>query len=114
MRGTWRYVGVAVVAWAGSVAWMRAPAQHQGVPAPVASQSASGVAVHVVAEPGHPSQAVIYDADQRSLAVYHIDRGSGAVSLRSVRKVEWDLQLTDFNTSEPLPQDIRSGFHRQP
>jgi hypothetical protein len=41
------------------------------------------------------------------MAVYHVDRASGEIILRSVRNLTWDLQMMEFNSGEPLPQDIR-------
>jgi hypothetical protein len=46
--------------------------------------------------------------------VYQIEPQTGMITLKSVRRIAWDLQLTDFNTSNPLPQDIRNGLNNLP
>jgi hypothetical protein len=53
-------------------------------------------------------QVTVVDPHSRALAVYHIDRASGAVQLRSVRNVQWDLQMEDFNSASPTPREIRN------
>jgi len=42
------------------------------------------------------------------LAVYHVDKATGEIALRSVRNITWDLQMVEFNSGKPLPQDIRN------
>lgn len=63
---------------------------------------------HVLPADGGPQALVVVDPVQRVLAVYHVDRVSGEIALRSVRNITWDLQMVEFNSGEPLPQDIRS------
>jgi len=52
-------------------------------------------------------QVTIVDPRQRVMAVYHIDRTSGAVQLKSVRNLQWDLMIEDYNSAAPAPRDIR-------
>jgi hypothetical protein len=42
------------------------------------------------------------------MSVYHLELSSGAITLRSVRNITWDLQLREFNGVAPLPQEIRA------
>lgn len=49
----------------------------------------------------------IVDAKQRTVAIYHVDEATGEITLRSVRQIEWDLKLSEFNSDSPLPGDIR-------
>jgi hypothetical protein len=42
------------------------------------------------------------------MSVYHIDRQTGEIALRSVRNVAWDLQMEEFNGVSPSPREIRS------
>jgi hypothetical protein len=58
-------------------------------------------------------QITIVDPRQRVMAVYHIDRASGAVQLKSVRNLHWDLQIEDFNSGTPAPRDIRALKEQQ-
>lgn len=53
-------------------------------------------------------QVVLVDVRTRALGVYHIDRGTGQISLKSVRNVQGDLLMDDFNGGNPAPQEIRS------
>ena len=53
-------------------------------------------------------QITLVDPRQRVMAVYQIDRATGALALKSVRNVQWDLTIEDYNTSAPAPRDIRA------
>jgi hypothetical protein len=50
----------------------------------------------------------VIDQRQRVLSVYHIDLVTGKIALKSVRNIQWDLQMTYLNNENPLPQEIRS------
>lgn len=56
----------------------------------------------------------IVDPDLGSIAVYHIDKASGDIELRSVRKIEWDLVLEEYNgcKSSPHPAEVRAMLKR--
>ena len=49
----------------------------------------------------------VIDPRQRTIGVYTIDLASGKIALRSVRSIQWDLQMTDFNSDSPLPREVR-------
>jgi len=53
-------------------------------------------------------QVTIIDSNSRVMSVYHIDRKSGEITLKSVRNVNWDLQMEEFNGVSPSPREIRS------
>ena len=57
---------------------------------------------------GGPQQLLVLDSRTRALAVYHVDRNSGQVVLKSARNLQADLLLDEFNSGEPSPQEIRS------
>ena len=59
------------------------------------------------------SQLTLVDTKSRVVAVYHIEPVSGELSLKSVRTIRWDLQMTQFNAVSPLPQEIRSLVERR-
>jgi hypothetical protein len=63
---------------------------------------------HVLPSDGSAQALVVVDPVQRVLAVYHVDKSTGEIGLRSVRNITWDLQLPEFNSGEPLPRDIRN------
>ncbi len=52
-------------------------------------------------------QFVVIDPKTRVMSVYHIERASGEIALKSVRQIEWDLQLAEFNGVSPKPREIR-------
>ena len=59
------------------------------------------------AEPGR-QQVVVIDTKTRVMSVYHIEHASGAITLKSVRSIQADLQMDEFNTQSPLPREIRA------
>jgi hypothetical protein len=72
----------------------------------------SDLITHVTAADGQPQVVTVIDPRQRVLAVYHVDRATGSISFKSLRNVTWDLQMIDYNSGDPLPQDIRNGLPR--
>jgi hypothetical protein len=68
---------------------------------------APSLITHVTAAEGQPQVVTVIDADERVMAVYHVDRTTGEITLKSVRNMTWDLQMLEFNSGEPLPQEIR-------
>lgn len=58
-------------------------------------------------------QVTLIDPHARSMVVYHIDKSTGEVALRSVRNIHWDLQMDEFNGKTPLPREIRSLLERR-
>lgn len=75
------------------------------VTAGVATQGLTAVATNVE---GRYQQLILVDPVQRAIAVYHVKLDSGQIELKSVRNVNWDLQLVEFNGQRPLPQEIQS------
>jgi hypothetical protein len=79
------------------------------MPSPVAPQPGAGnLITHVLPSEGGPQAVVVVDPSQHVMAVYHVDKTTGEIALRSVRNITWDLQMLEFNSGEPLPQDIRN------
>ena len=52
------------------------------------------------------TQLVVLDDSIRSLAVYHVD-AAGNLQLRSVRSLNWDFRMEEFNGAAPLPSELR-------
>jgi hypothetical protein len=42
------------------------------------------------------------------MCIYHVDPATGVVALKSVRNIQWDLMMDEFNGVSPLPREIRS------
>jgi hypothetical protein len=62
---------------------------------------------------GKPTTLTIVDPQLRSIGVYHVNRETGEIELKSVRNFSADLQMDHHNTNSPLPQEIRQGLARQ-
>ena len=77
----------------------------QGLVTP--SASTATLIAHVTSTEGGPQAVTVIDPGQRVMAVYHVDKTTGEIALKSVRNLTWDLQLMEFNSGKPLPQDIR-------
>ena len=58
--------------------------------------------------PGGWQQVTIINARTHVMSVYHIERSNGAITLKSVRNIEADLMMDEFNTGNPLPREIRA------
>lgn len=72
----------------------------------------SGLITHVSGSDGQPLTLTVIDPREQWIGVYHVDRATGAIALMSTRKITWDIQLIEFNSGKPSPQDIRSGLPR--
>jgi hypothetical protein len=57
-------------------------------------------------------QITVIDPRVRAMSVYHIDHATGAITLKSVRNIEADLLLDEYNTDSPLPREIRAMLAR--
>lgn len=77
-------------------------------PATVPATSGTGL-VTVTAQAGeHRQQVTLIDPATRTMAVYHIDTTNGEIVLKSVRNLNYDLQMIEFNGTSPLPNEIRA------
>lgn len=113
---------VAGFAWA---AW--ANAGPGATPAVGAAPQAVGFSPRAVARDGYSTgmlafsstlaedrqQITIIDPTTRVMSVYHIEPKSGEIVLKAVRNVTWDLEMTVFNGTSPLPQEIRSQLQQR-
>jgi hypothetical protein len=87
-------------------------AQHVGSYSQPSSQTAQpicgGELIAVPSPVGDKGQMLtVLDPRQQTMGVYWIEAGTGKITLRSVRNIRYDLQLTDFNGENPLPREIR-------
>jgi hypothetical protein len=83
-------------------------AYQSAAPFQSASPPTSNLITHVLPSEGGAHAVVVVDPGQRVMAVYQVDKSTGEITLRSVRNLTWDLQMMEFNSGEPLPQDIRN------
>src|SRR5690348_16528053 len=68
-------------------------------PATNQQQAGSPDMLALSAEAEGRQQITVIDPKQKVMAVYHVDRTTGAISLRSVRNLQCDLQIEDFNSA---------------
>jgi hypothetical protein len=61
----------------------------------------------MIGERGQVQQLTVIDPRSRVMSVYHVESNSGAIALKSVRNINWDLMLSEFNGVSPLPREIR-------
>jgi hypothetical protein len=74
---------------------------------------ASGALItHVTAAEGQGQMVTVIDPQQRVMAIYRVDPSTGKIMPASIRNFTWDLQMIEYNSGNPLPQDIRSGLQR--
>ena len=103
-------LGIGFVTVAVGVAQQRGDAYAQrataAMPAAAVANSEMVVIPTIV---GDKSQLLtVIDPRLRVLSVYHIDLATGIITLKSVRNIQWDLQMSYLNNDKPLPQEIRS------
>lgn len=55
-------------------------------------------------------QIVLVDPAKQTMAVYHVDPDKGDIQLKSVRKIDADFALEEFNLGEPSPSTIRKNL----
>jgi hypothetical protein len=73
------------------------------------SLGSPGLISHVAQIGDNKQQLTVIDPTMRVIAVYHIESSKGGeITLKSVRNFHWDLQMPEWNTATPLPQEIRS------
>jgi len=59
-------------------------------------------------------QIVLVEPAKQTMAVYHIDPSRGEIHLKSVRKIDADFSIEEFNATEPTPTSIRRNTRLQP
>jgi hypothetical protein len=107
-------LGAGLVAMAVGLCGQRNEVFAQHV-APSPATAAGGDLIAIPVGPvGERSQMLtVIDPRQRVMSVYHIDGGSGKIALLSVRNIQWDLQMMDFNGVNPLPREIRTQLEQR-
>ena len=72
-----------------------------------------GLISHVAQVGENKQHLTVIDPAMRVVAVYHVEMSKGEITLKSVRNFHWDLQMLEFNTAAPLPQEIRSMLEQK-
>jgi hypothetical protein len=58
-------------------------------------------------------QIVLVEPAKQTMAVYHIDPIRGEIHLKSVRKIDADFAIEEFNATDPTPTAIRRNTRLQ-
>lgn len=107
-------LAVGLVVWGVSVLGRSGGDAYAQAPTPVrAAESAGLMVLPLASDAAGPHPLVVIDAHSRVMSVYHVDRATGELSLKSVRSVQWDLRLEEFNSALPTPREIRSLVERR-
>jgi hypothetical protein len=112
--GTIAVLALVVGASAGWVFTAPADAQRPTRDAAVRGMPGEGLVALPADVDERRQQVTLIDPQMRTMVVYHIDKSTGEVSLRSVRNIHWDLQMDEFNGKSPLPREIRSLLQPRP
>ena len=103
-------VGTALTILIVRACLQRTPALAQG-PSPRHAErfvpSGELIALTCDADEGR-QQVTVIDPKTRVMAVFHIERSTGKITLKSVRNVHWDLLMEEFNGTSPSPGEIRA------
>ena len=51
---------------------------------------------------------IVLDQQKKVLASYLVNAQSGQITLASIRNIQWDLQLEEYNGNDPKPRDVRA------
>lgn len=113
MVKSYRGVGLAAVIAVVGLVWS-VEAQQPSIGPSYAGAPGGLITYLLPAAEGKPSALTIVDPLTKRILVYHIDRASGEIELKSARDMSADLQLPHWNSRAPLPQEIRDFIKRQP
>ncbi|HYO26163.1 MAG TPA: hypothetical protein VEQ85_14580 [Lacipirellulaceae bacterium] len=111
--------GVALLGWAATAGPVPAQDGREGPGAALGSGVSSStygsreLVTHFQEQQSGPTVLTVVQPQARVIAVYHIDRATGEINLKSVRDINFDLRLTDHNSGSPTPQEIRRMFELQ-
>lgn len=109
VRAAWLGVVVAVGLMFATAGTAQVGQATPGQPVAVHVPSGEGGLIAVPCQGGEAGPLVaVIDTKTRVLSVYRIDGASGKVALCSVRNINWDLQMTEYNSALPLPGEIRA------
>ncbi len=72
-----------------------------------------GLVSHVVQVGENKQQLTVIDPAMQVMAVYHVDSAKGEIALKSVRSFHWDMQMLEFNTTAPLPKEVRAMLEQK-
>ena len=108
MRAVWVSGLIVGLVMAGAVGFLQHPSafgQQEGIPLP---SRLAGELLALSSDGEGRQQVTVIDTKSRVMSVYHIENKSGAITLKSVRSIQADLLIDEYNTESPLPREIRA------
>jgi hypothetical protein len=89
--------------WRPSASWAQPPTAAPG------NVGAAGSLIALGTDTAEGRQQVtVIDSRAFVMTVYHVDKATGAIALKSVRNIQADLMMDEYNTDNPLPKEIRA------
>lgn len=82
-------------------------------PIPPGAISSTGLITHVQELDSKLLRVVVIDPAQRVMGVYDIARDTGEIQPKSIRNINADLRMLEFNSGAPSPADIKNSLERQ-
>ncbi|MGQ9607153.1 MAG: hypothetical protein ACUVTW_13200 [Thermogutta sp.] len=76
--------------------------------APVVPERPSQGMVALACQGDKYQQIVVLDTAAGVLAVYHVDLISGRIGLKSVRNIQFDMGMLEYNVDRPSPRELES------
>ena len=104
--------GLVVVAV--GLGWSAGAQPHIVGEATTAHTNWSGLITHFSTQEGGATTVTVIDPQKRVMTVYHVGGDSGQIQLKSVRPLQWDMEMNGYNTGKPLPSEVRAGLERRP
>jgi len=108
----WIVVGLIGAGWGVFAGRTENPSVHANQAVPQIS-AATGLITHVQELEGRHTRVVVIDPQRSVMGVYDIGREDGEIQLRSIRNLNADLQMLEFNSASPSPADIQKSIQRQ-
>jgi len=97
-------VVVATICGSGGMAAQRAG---RALPPPGTNESSGPLWTLATPLDDGRQMLLVVDQQNRTMAIYHVDPGTGTLTLKSTRDVRWDLMVEDFNCQEPRPAALK-------
>ncbi len=95
---------LAIVGWTAWSAFAQEASVGNGASA---SSGATGLITHVHEVEGKPLTVVVVEPVRQVLGVYHVMRDTGEIKLKSIRNLQGDLQMQEFNSPDLAPGNIQ-------
>lgn len=75
--------------------------------------ASTGLITHVQDVDGKVMRVIVIDPGMRVMGVYDVKRDTGEIQPRSIRNLNADLQMLEFNSGAPSPADIQKTLERK-